>query len=110
MFRSMTEKVTSWASSFQNTLTRSYQKTLGSEKSSKNQTKDSVEGGPQYIANLPQIPKATMTGAHSLLGRIRYSNADTKAAANADDPNITLMSIDQDYHGHLRAGNAGLRP
>lgn len=51
-----------------------------------------------------------MTGAHTLLGRIEHSNVETKAAANTGDPNITLMSIDQDYHGHLRAENGGLRP
>lgn len=106
----MTEKVTSWASSFENNLTRSYQKTSDSRKSSRNQAKDSVEGKPQYDPNLPKIPKATMTGAHTLLGRIGHSNVETKAAANTGDPNITLMSIDQDYHGHLRAENGGLRP
>lgn len=71
----------------------------------------SLNARPNYDPELPQVPKATMTGMRSFLDKFGHGKAEkTHATAHTNGLDMTLMSVDYDYHQQLRAGPMDRRP
>lgn len=105
LFKGMTERSITWANHFWNNLTHGYRKAPDSKDAKRFQAKDSFSNQAQDIENLPRVPNATMTGALSFFDRLGRSKAEkTQAAMYTHNLNLTLMSVDHDYHKQLRAG------
>lgn len=111
LLKGMVEKSSTWSSYFW------YKFTRRSSSSSKPTDPGGVSRGPikqpqpSYDPELPQVPKATMTGMRSFFDKFGHSKAKkTHATAHTDGLDMTLRSVDYDYHKQLRAGSTDRRP
>lgn len=110
LFKGMAEKSSTWARQFWSNFTGGYRKTTDPSGPSKDQMNQPLHYQANYDPELPQVPKATMTGLRSFFDRFGHSKAEkTQATAYTDDLNLTMMSVDYDYHKHLRAGSVDRR-
>lgn len=111
LFKGMVEKSSTWASHFWYNFTGGYRKATDPGSASKGQMKQPVYPQSNYDPKLPQVPKATVTGLRSFIDKFGHSKAE-KAHTNSytDDMNLTVISMDYDYHAQLRAGSMDRRP
>lgn len=111
LFKGMVEKSSTWASHFWYNFTGGYHRTTDPSGPRKGQMNQLQHHQANYDAKLPQVPKATMTGLRSFFDRFGQSKAEkTHATVYTDDLNLTVMSVDYDYHQQLRAGSMDRRP
>lgn len=104
LFKGMVEKSSTWTSNFWYKFTGSNSKPTDPSGASEDPTKQSPHVQPKYDPNLPQVPEATLTGLRSYFDKFGHSKAEkTHANTNRDNMDMTLMSVDYDYHKHLRA-------
>lgn len=102
LFKGMVEKSSTWSSNLWYKFTGGNSKPTDPSVASEDPTKQPPHAQPNYDPNLPQVPKATMTGLRSYFGKFGHSKAEKTNART--DMDMTLMSVDYDYHEHLRAG------
>lgn len=102
LLKGMVEKSSTWSSNFWYKFTGGKSKSTDPSGASKEPTRQPPDAQPNYEPNLPQVLKATMTGLRSYFDKFGHSKAEKTNAR--DDIDMTLMSVDYDYHEHLRAG------
>lgn len=111
LFKGAMETSSTWASRFWYNLTGGYRKGSGPSGGSEGQMNALPYRQVDNEHNLPQVPKATMTGLRTFLGRVGRTKAEkTEASMFTDDLNLTAVSVDYDYHRHLREGSMDKRP
>lgn len=112
VFKGAAQKSSSWVSHVWSNLTGGYLK--GSEPNgvSEGEVKVMPYGEVTNDQNLPLVPKATMTGLRSFLGRVGRTQTGTPDPDTfaSDDLNLTAVSRDYDYHRQLRVGSTDKRP
>lgn len=102
LLKGMVEKSGTWSSRFWYKFTGGNSKPTDPNGASKEPKKQPPNAQPDYEPNLPQVPKATMTGLRSYFDKFGHSKEEKTNARNNMD--MTLISVDYDYHEHLRAG------
>ncbi|KAL1851091.1 hypothetical protein Daus18300_012638 [Diaporthe australafricana] len=112
LFKGMAERSSTWASRFWCSFTGGYRKTTDPSRPSKGQMDHQhLNYQANHDPELPRVPKATMTGLRSFFDKFGRSRAEkTQATADTDELDLTVMSVDCDYHTHLRAGYGDRRP
>lgn len=111
LFRGIAKKSSMWASHIWYNLTGGYRK--ATEPSGASEGQNDLPLGQKVTDDqkLPQVPKATMTGLRSFLGRFGTTKAETaQTSVPTDGLRLTMMSTDYDYHQQLRAGLMDRRP
>lgn len=104
VFKGMAERFNIRARRVWYKFTDGYRRTTDPRDSGKSPTTQSLHPEANYDPKLPQVPKATITGLRTVLDKFGRGNAErTRATAYRDDVNLTVMSVDYDYHKHLRA-------
>lgn len=126
LFKDVFEKSSSWASQVWYHLTTSYRRGSAGPSGASREgqgmnaalpyrqvTGHDGRGGKH--GDLPRVPKATMTGLRSFLGRVGRTGGGKGEKTGAsgsftDDLDLTVVSVDYDYHRQLRAGSMDKRP
>lgn len=112
LFKGMVEKSSTWSSYVWYKFTGGgSSRPTDSGGVSRGPNKQPLHAQPNYDQELPQVPKATMTGMRSFFDKFGHSTAEkTQGNANIDGMDMTLKSVDYDYHKQLRAGPVDRRP
>lgn len=111
LLKGLAEKSSTWSSHFWSKFTAGSSKPTDPNGVSGGQINQPLHAQPKYDPKLPQVPKATMTGMRSFFDKFGNSKAEkTHATADTDGLDMTLMSVDYDYHKQLRAGSMDRRP
>lgn len=106
VFKGMAERFNIRARRVWYKFTDGYRRATDPRDSGKSPTTHMQPLNPEANHNqkLPRVPKATITGLRTVLDKFGRSNAErTRATVYRDDLNLTVMSVDYDYHKHLRA-------
>lgn len=107
----MAERSSTWTSHFWSMFTGGRSKPTNPSGASKGQVQPPLHPQGHYDPELPQVPKATLTGLRSVIDKFGHSKAEkTRANGYTNDQNLTLMTVDYDYHRHLRAGATYRQP
>lgn len=111
LFKNAKENSSSWASRIWYHFPGGYRKATGPSDAGNEQMPSPPYRQTRDDGTLPKVPRATITGLRSFLGRVGHTKAQRSQTSEYEEElNLTIVSADYDYHQQLRAGSMDKRP